>query len=129
MGRWTLTPALCLWLIVVIIAVVGSTLVGTAGASDGNLAPTSAPLPPPPATIGHVDPLCPVTVPTGTLRTFENPHYPANHGTDGLWTDLWPDGTVLIPSANAESDGSLGIKWGWWREARGRLTIEGRRLD
>lgn len=28
-----------------------------------------------------------------------------------------------------QPDGSLSMKWSWWRAANGQLTIEGRRLD
>jgi hypothetical protein len=46
-----------------------------------------------------------------------------------LWTLFWPHGVVVADSGYVEEDGSIGIKWPWWREARGALTIKGRRLD
>jgi hypothetical protein len=45
---------------------------------------------------------------------------------------LWPDGTVVFKPGGAgfvTQNGSLGMKFGWRRGVRGRLTIEGRRLD
>ncbi len=49
-------------------------------------------------------------------------------------TDLWvgglgDEGVILADSRFAESDGSIGWKFGWWRMVPGRLTITGRRLD
>jgi len=41
----------------------------------------------------------------------------------------WPDGVVLIPPTNVHADGSLDMKFPWWRGAIGLLTITGRRLD
>lgn len=45
---------------------------------------------------------------------------------------LWKDGTVVFKPGGAgfvTQDGSLGMKFGWRRGVRGRLTISGRRLD
>ena len=45
---------------------------------------------------------------------------------------LWPDGTVVFKpggSGFVTQDGSLGMKFGWRRGVRGRLSISGRRLD
>jgi hypothetical protein len=45
---------------------------------------------------------------------------------------LWPDGTVIFKPGGpgfVTADGSLGMKFGWRRGVRGRLSIEGRRLD
>ena len=44
----------------------------------------------------------------------------------------WPDGEVVFRPGGPgfiTSDGALGMKFGWYRGVRGRLTIEGRRLD
>jgi hypothetical protein len=35
----------------------------------------------------------------------------------------------VAPDDYIEKDGSIGVKWPWWRGVRGRLKIEGRRLD
>jgi len=53
-------------------------------------------------------------------------------GNGKLWTSLWPDGTVIFRPGgpgDISADGSLSMKWPWWRGTRGKLTIEGKRLD
>lgn len=45
---------------------------------------------------------------------------------------LWPNGEVVFRpggSGFVTNDGALGMKFGWQRGVRGKLTIEGRRLD
>ena len=74
---------------------------------------------------------CPVTTPNGSTPPGEQPS-PNYHSNGQLWTVLWPDGQVIFePSGpgSIEEDGSLGMKWAWWRSVAGQLTIEGRRLD
>jgi hypothetical protein len=49
-----------------------------------------------------------------------------------LWTALWPDGIVIFKPGSAgeiRDDGSLAMKFPWWRRARGPLEVEGHRLD
>jgi hypothetical protein len=49
-----------------------------------------------------------------------------------LWTALWPEGQVVFEPGGPGfvlPDGSMGMKWPWFREVRGQLTIDGRRLD
>ena len=51
-----------------------------------------------------------------------------------LWTILSPGGEIVFKPdgpGNILPDGSLGMKWPWWRGEGtvGRLSIEGRRLD
>lgn len=51
-------------------------------------------------------------------------------GNNDLWVGgLGEDGVILADSRFVESDGSIGMKFGWWRIVSGTLTIEGRRLD
>jgi hypothetical protein len=77
---------------------------------------------------------CAVTVPEGAAPRGQ-PSF--NHGGNGLWADLWwPQGTILAGpdengavAATIEPDGSIAAKLGWWRDAAGKLRIEGRRLD
>jgi hypothetical protein len=70
-----------------------------------------------------VDP-CPIThangVPPGP--TFGAEFY----GNGALWVGLWGSNVV---SWQREADGSIDAKFGWWREAHGKLKIEGHRLD
>jgi hypothetical protein len=46
-----------------------------------------------------------------------------------LFTVLWPEGNILMGPHNVEPDGSLSMKFVWWRGVKGQLSIEGRRLD
>ena len=55
-----------------------------------------------------------------------------NYGNGSLAVDLWPGGTIVFkPDGGGfvQRDGSLGMKFAWWRGVRGKLTIDGRRLD
>jgi hypothetical protein len=74
---------------------------------------------------------CPVTVPNGSTPLGERPSR-SHHGDDGLWTALWPEGTIVFRPGGSGfvlKDGSLQMKFPWWRGLQGRLTIDGRRLD
>jgi hypothetical protein len=71
-------------------------------------------------------PKCKVTKPNGNTPPGEPPS-PHFHGGAGLWTSLWRD-TPSEPDVVLE-DGSLSMKFPWWRGVKGKLTIEGRRLD
>jgi hypothetical protein len=76
-------------------------------------------------------PPCLVTAPNGSAPPGEPPS-PDYYSNGQLWTVLWPDGQVIFEPGGPGSinaDGSLGMKWGWWRGVEGQLTIEGRRLD
>jgi len=71
---------------------------------------------------------------TPTLPNRQTPpnelSYSLQHGNGALWTELWPEGTVLIPPDNVAPDGHLFMKWPWWRRALGQqVTVEGQRLD
>ena len=74
---------------------------------------------------------CPVTAPNGSTPPGEQPS-PNLHGNGQIWTVLWPEGRVVFEPGGPGQilpDGSLDMKWGWWRGVTGQLTIEGRRLD
>jgi hypothetical protein len=80
--------------------------------------------------VNELDP-CPVTLanryplPPGANRdTF----FGADdaYGNGALWVGVWPSGVVVW---KPKLDGSIGMKFPWWREATGRLRIEGRRTD
>jgi hypothetical protein len=73
-------------------------------------------------------PACPVTAPNGNTPPNET-YAPEYHGNGGLFTVLWPAGNILMGPQNVEPDGSLSMKFVWWRGEKGQLTIEGRRLD
>jgi hypothetical protein len=72
---------------------------------------------------------CPVTSPNDKNS---GKHVQGNYGNEFLSTGLWPDGKVIFkpngPGFVLE-DGSLEMKFWWWRLVRGQLTIDGHRLD
>src|SRR5262249_5873305 len=74
-------------------------------------------------------PSCKVTLPLeGSQNSLPN----GNFGNSAIQTGLWANGQVVFEPGgpgSIEPDGSLGMKWWWWRGVQGRLTIEGRRLD
>jgi hypothetical protein len=74
--------------------------------------------------IRSVDP-CPITRPNNSQppgSTFGS----VFHGNGQLWVGL---STTNVLSWQREADGSVEMKFGWWREAKGKLQISGRRLD
>jgi hypothetical protein len=87
---------------------------------------------------------CAVTLPNGSgppgVFTHHGPNDNAGskpyksylYGNGKLWTTLSPNGTVEFRPGgpgSVDPDGSLDMKFPWWRGVRGKLTIEGRRLD
>lgn len=71
---------------------------------------------------------CPLTLPNGrTMPGHEDAGM--NHGNGKLWTAMWPHNVVIATPDYIAPDGSVGMKWAWWRGVRGELTITGRRLD
>jgi hypothetical protein len=86
--------------------------------------PTTRPTLPP------VDPdACAVTIPNGTSPPGMPPAS-RRHGNGALWVDLWPNNRILATAPNyLHPDGSISMKFPWWRGVAGKLTIEGHRLD
>lgn len=75
--------------------------------------------------------ICPVTKPNGNTPPGERSGG-SYYGNGALWTGLYPDGTVVFRPGGPGfvlADGSLSMKFPWWRAVRGKLTIQGRRLD
>lgn len=80
---------------------------------------------------------CAVTKPSPTLsaecRWGEgNNSWGGNYGSCALSTGLLEDGTVVFRPGGPGfvlPDRSLSMKFPWWRGVRGKLTIQGRRLD
>jgi hypothetical protein len=73
---------------------------------------------------------CAVTKPDG--KTLLSSECPGNYGGHGLRVTLPADGKVVFSPGGAGfvgPDGSLSMKFGWCRKVRGKLTIQGRRLD
>ncbi len=74
---------------------------------------------------------CPVTMPNRNTPPGENPS-PSHYGNGTLWTALWLDGSVEFRPGGPGfvlSDGSLKMKFPWWRGVPGNLSIQGKRLD
>jgi hypothetical protein len=75
---------------------------------------------------------CPVTLPRPWTpppgvpqRALFGSDYASGNGR--LWVGgLWPSGVIV---ARPQLDGSVGMKFGWWRNIPGHLRITGRRLD
>jgi hypothetical protein len=54
----------------------------------------------------------------------------SSYGNASLWVGgLWPGGVIEAGPEYIAEDGSIGMKFGWWRRVPGSLTITGRRLD
>ena len=75
---------------------------------------------------------CPVTTPNGRGLAVDQ-QLRGNHG-DGsrLSTSLWTEGKVTFKPGGpgcVASDGSLLMKWPWWRGVRGHVAVHGRSLD
>ena len=77
---------------------------------------------------------CPVTLPHSGGPPGIAPDaffgWGASYGNGTLWVGgLWPRGVIEAGPDFVAKDGSVGMKFGWWRAARGKLTITDRRLD
>jgi hypothetical protein len=71
---------------------------------------------------------CAPTSPNGSTppgQTRSDQH----HGGSDLWVVLWPDGVIAAGSSHQRPDGSIAMKFPWWRGSIGELTISGVRLD
>jgi hypothetical protein len=64
---------------------------------------------------------CPVTLPDrGPGSTI---------GNSSLTTGAWPHNVVVADARFIQPDGSVRMKFPWWRGTRGELKIGGRRID
>jgi hypothetical protein len=73
---------------------------------------------------------CPITLPNRSFPPHAGDWGPEDsYGNGKLWTIFWPYNVVIADRGYVEDDGSIGMKWPWWRGVSGRLKIEGRRLD
>jgi hypothetical protein len=77
---------------------------------------------------------CPVTLPRSGGPPGVSPDdffgWGASYGNGTLWVGgLWPHGVIDAGPDFVAKDGSVGMKFGWWRTATGKLRITGRRLD
>jgi hypothetical protein len=71
---------------------------------------------------------CPLTLPNG-ITPPDGKAAGMNHGNGKIWTAMWPHNVVIATPDYIEADGSVGMKWPWWRGVKGKLKISGRRLD
>jgi hypothetical protein len=51
------------------------------------------------------------------------------YGNGRLWTVLWPRGVLVAGADDIERDGSISMKFPWWRQVHGALKITGHRVD
>jgi hypothetical protein len=77
---------------------------------------------------------CPATRPSTVGPAGVSPDdffgWGASYGNGRLWVGgLWPGGVIAAGPEFVQPDGSVGMKFGWWRAAPGGLRITGRRLD
>ena len=74
---------------------------------------------------------CNPTRPNGETPPCEEPG-PTWFGDGGLYTALWPDGQVVADSRSVEADGSIAMKFPWWRApgvgSAGDLQLTGREI-
>jgi hypothetical protein len=75
---------------------------------------------------------CRVTLPNRSVPPYEE-HRPGTRnlylGNGRIWTGLWPHGVTVARRGDVAPDGSVSMKYPWWRGVRGALHITGRRLD
>lgn len=73
---------------------------------------------------------CAVTLGNGSSPPGET-RVQGSFGNGRLWTILWPEGAVYVDDDAIEPDGSLGMKFPWWRGADidGALSIRGHELE
>ena len=124
----------------------GALVVGLLVGCTGESGPQAAPSPASPGSVavatGTGQPVtmaeaehCPVTRP-GHFVPPPGVSYEALFGADSsygngqLWVGgLWANGVIIAEPSFVEPDGSIGMKFGWYRVTPGQLTISGRRLD
>ncbi len=71
---------------------------------------------------------CPVTLPNHPRANFAvSKKFGYRQGQ--LAVELWPLGVTLVNKRDVGADGTLGVKVGWYRYGRGKLTITATRLD
>jgi len=77
-----------------------------------------------------------VTIPNGSTPA-DAPRAPLNddlrksgwnHGNGALWVALYPK-QFIVSGHQLRKDGSIEVKFGWWRAIRGKFSITGCRLD
>lgn len=75
---------------------------------------------------------CPVTQPTSAPPEIGERLFGWGnaYGNDALWVGgLGEEGIYAVDESYVRSDGSIGVKLGWWRNVPGSVIITGLRLD
>ncbi len=90
----------------------------------------ATPTPSAPSTASRPMSDCPVTIPNGLGPPGDRPgldHYGNGH----IGTVLWPNGIVSADQDQVDPDGTIHMKFPWWRAdgVVGPLVLEGHRLD
>lgn len=119
MMRRAILPVLSFCLIGLLVALLVPL---TGSAASGDPAGTRAP-------VAGTPFFCPVTLPNGPKLPAGTLPSSLYYGNGKLWTNLWPMGIVLVLPDQVDPDGTLDMKWPWFRGITGQWTIEGRRLD
>jgi len=127
---------------VVGMALAASSLAGCTGRTPANTTSTTVTSPMPVGTTAHSPRLitladakhCPVTLPRPTHPPGVSSDvvfgWGASYGDGKLWVGgLWPHGVLDVDRSFVARDGSVRMKFGWWRAVPGKLRITGRRLD
>jgi hypothetical protein len=114
-------------------ATTAAATVSTAAAPSSAAAGTATSSPGRPVTLADAG-RCPATRPITVGPPGVSPDdffgWGASYGNGRLWVGgLWPDGVIAAGPEFIQADGSVGMKFGWWRAVPGGLRITGRRLD
>jgi hypothetical protein len=80
------------------------------------------------ATLPSQQGTCPLTLPNGSTPPGQA-WAGTNHGNGRLWTAFWPRNVVIADADYVRPDGSIVMKWPWFRATKGDLLITGHRLD
>jgi hypothetical protein len=128
-----MTPRHAAPVTVALLAVVLVILAGCAGGRPATRPTAAAPSTtaaqqPQPVTLADAR-QCPITRPNGATPPGVGAQAGVNHGNTWLWTAMWPGGVIKAEPDYVDKDGSIHMKFGWWRGVRGQLSIQGRRLD
>ncbi|HEY7196018.1 MAG TPA: hypothetical protein VH306_02400 [Gaiellaceae bacterium] len=103
-------------------------LAGCQGGDDSASPATTAAESPPQRAADTGRGACPLTLPNGRHPSGQS-DTGSSYGNGRLWTEFWPHNVVIATDDQVAKDGTIGMKWPWWRGARGRLHVSGKRLD
>jgi hypothetical protein len=123
-GRKTSVPALRVFVLIVASAI----LAGCSGGSDAthvqSPTPQAGPAGPNADAVAQVRGTCPLTPPNE--RTPPDNAAGMNHGNGAIWTAMWPHNVVIADPSYVAADGSVGMKWPWYRGCEASLRSPAR---